>query len=44
MSASSVVTSDPDAGGTSEVYWGDPGGEAGEDAAAHRVLSPFSIA
>ncbi len=35
---------DPDAGGASGLYRGDSGGEAGEDAAAHRVLPPFSAA
>lgn len=35
---------DPDAGGASGLCRGDSRGEAGEDAAAHRVLSPFSAA
>lgn len=41
---SCVVTTDPDAGGASGLGGGDSRGEAGEDAAAHRVLSPFSAA
>lgn len=39
-----VVTADPDAGGAVGLCRRDSGGEAGEDAAAHRVLPPFSAA
>lgn len=39
-----MQTSDPDARGASGLCWGDSGGETGEDAAAHRVLPPFSAA
>lgn len=38
-----VSLTDPDAGGAGGLCWGDPGGEAGEDAAAHRVFSPFFV-
>lgn len=39
-----VLMADPDTGGASGLCWGDSGGEAGEDAAAHRVLPPFTAA
>lgn len=39
-----MFSSDPDAGGASGHFRGDSGGEAGEDAAAHRVLPPVSPA
>lgn len=44
MSALCVVTADFDAGGTSRLCQGDTRGEAGEDAAAHRILTSFSAA
>lgn len=44
MSAPCVVTADFDAGGTSRLCQGDTRGEAGEDAAAHRILTSFSAA
>lgn len=41
---SCVVIPDPDAGGACGLRRGDSGGEAGKDAAAHRVLPPVSTA
>lgn len=39
-----MATADPDAGGASGLCRRDSGGEAGEDAAAHRILPPLSAA
>lgn len=39
-----MVALDPDAGRTCGLCWRDSGRAAGEDAAAYRVLPPFSAA
>lgn len=41
---SCLVLPDPDTGGACGLCRGDSGGEAGKDAAAHRVLPPVSTA